>query len=198
MLNKGGFMTSKKWITNCVKIFWLHFWNDNVIRENYCIKHSLMVLLCCLDNPSVLCLSVLASVFPKVRELDKEGEQSCQQLNFYHSGLLYARTDARKTRLYFWVTPLRWGWLMRHCQKAQTQWRHCDFFSSLCGKVVMPVASYQWSLLARAVHHIQLGRNWTAHVKRRTSVEVKDVILRVNVILHNDRQVYLWRRVRFT
>lgn len=121
----------EKYITNCVKILWLHFLNDNVIGEIYCIMHSLMVLLCCLDNPSVLCLSVLASIFPKVRELDKEGEQSCQQLNFYHSGLLYAWTDVRKTRLYFWVTPLRWGWLMRHCQKARKQRRHCDIFITL-------------------------------------------------------------------
>ncbi len=39
---------------------------------------------------------IFAGVFPIVRELDKEGEQSCQQLNFDYSGLLYARTDARK------------------------------------------------------------------------------------------------------
>jgi len=93
---------------------------------------------------SICALSVcICYVFPKVRVLYKEGEQSCQQLNFYHNGLLYFQTDARENKIIF----LRNTAEMRVTDVPLSESSNtCSvplIFSSLCDKVVMPVASYQ-------------------------------------------------------
>lgn len=141
------------------------------------LYHALTVSLWCLDNPSALCLSVFATYSQKsescIRKVSSHANSLISFTTAYFTSRLMRGTQDYIFEEHSWDEG-NWCGTVRKLEHSSD----AMIFSSLCDKVVMPVASYQWSLMAWDLHHtVRNYWNWIVRVRwREVSVEVKDVI----------------------